>query len=140
MSSFFSSTGTRQRLVILAGCTTALAVLLALTALKASAGKPAFDGKSLAGWHPLGGEWRAEKGEIVGAPRPAPGWIVLDRSYQDMRLSLTFRCAGGCQTGVLIGMEKSGDHMTGIFLSLADNDLSAYEMTLDPQGDRKSVV
>src|ERR1051326_1239195 len=51
-----------------------------------------------------------------------------------MRLALTFRCTGGCQTGVLIGMEKSGDHMTGIFLSLADNDLSAYEMTLDAQG------
>ncbi len=134
MPGLFSCTRTRRRIAVIGGCATALAILLGLSALKASAGKPAFDGKSLAGWHPLGGEWRAEKGEIAGAPRPTPGWLVLDRSYQDLGLSLSFRCTGGCQTGVLIGMEKSGDRTTGIFVSLADDDLSGYEMTLDAQG------
>ena len=134
MSSFFSSARARRRIVVITGGAAALAGFLVLSTPKANAGKPAFDGKSLAGWHPLGGEWRVEKGEIVGAPRPGPGWLVLDRSYQDMALSLAFHCEGGCQTGVLIGMEKSGDRTAGIFVSLSGNDLSAYDMTLDAQG------
>ena len=61
-----------------------------------------FTGSSLAGWQTVGNaEWRAENGEIVGKPTaPGGGWLVLDKSYQDVGVYLEYRCTGGCQTGV----------------------------------------
>ena len=55
---------------------------------------PAFNGTTLAGWHPVGqADWRVEKGEIVGTPRsPAGGWLVLDKAYQDTGFFASFRC------------------------------------------------
>ena len=62
-----------------------------------------FTGSSLAGWHTVGNaEWRAEDGEIVGKPTAASGgWLVLDKSYQDVGVYVEYRCTDGCQTGVL---------------------------------------
>src|SRR3981189_2506545 len=43
-----------------------------------------FQGSTLAGWHALGpAEWTAENGELVGKGVAGPGWLVLNRSYQD---------------------------------------------------------
>ena len=42
--------------------------------------KPAFDGKTLAGWHPQGqAAWRVQHGEVVGtvAQGGSGGWLVL---------------------------------------------------------------
>jgi hypothetical protein len=41
---------------------------------------PMFDGKSLAGWHTVGGaQWRVENGDIVGTVHNgAEGWLVMD--------------------------------------------------------------
>ena len=60
--------------------------------------EPAFNGTTLAGWHPVGqADWRVEKGEIVGTPKaPGGGWLVLDKSYQDTGFFASFRCMGGC--------------------------------------------
>ena len=68
---------------------------------------PVFDGKTLAGWHPVGqADWRVENGEIVGTPKtPAGGWLVLDKSYQDTGFFASFRCAAGCKTGVMLRAE-----------------------------------
>ena len=57
---------------------------------------------SLNGWHTLGSaRWRAENGEIVGTAQSGnSGWLVLDDSYQNVALFSSFRCTGGCQTGV----------------------------------------
>src|ERR1700733_1532006 len=48
----------------------------------------AFAGSALNGWHVLGNAvWRAEDGEIIGAPaRTNGGWLVLDKGYQDIEI------------------------------------------------------
>src|SRR5271163_3053719 len=66
----------------------------------------AFRGSSLTGWHMMGhANWRAENGEITGTPQtPDGGWLVLDKSYQDVEWYTEFRCAQTCDAGVLLRM------------------------------------
>jgi hypothetical protein len=96
-----------------------------------------FKGSTLTGWHVLGqADWHAESGELIGGPRPggSGGWLVLDKSYQDLEFSASFRCSGGCQTGVLLRAEKTAEGMTGFFVSLNQDDLESYRVTLDARG------
>ncbi len=127
-------TGT-NRVAFAAAGAAALVLFISLSTATAGNRKPAFDGKSLAGWHILGpAAWRAANGEIVATMSQTGGWLVQDQSWQDLSLKFSFRSTGGSRTGVLLGMEKAGDNTTGIYVSLAEGDLSAYEMTVDPQG------
>jgi hypothetical protein len=94
-------------------------------------------GSSLAGWHVLGpADWKAQNGEITGTVKPggSGGWLVLDRSYQDAGFYASFRCAEGCQTGVLLRAEKTSQGMKGIYVSLTAGDVANYRVTLDAQG------
>jgi len=96
-----------------------------------------FKGSALTGWHKLGqADWRAENGEIIGAPKSdSGGWLVLDKGYQDVAFYASFRCAGPCKTGVLMRAEKTPDGgMQGVYVSLSDNDIASYDLALDPQG------
>ncbi len=97
-----------------------------------------FNGSSLNGWKPVGqSSWRAENGEIIGSG--AGGWLIADRSYQDVAVFASFRCAAGCQTGVLLRAERTADGgLKGVFVSLNEGDLAAYRITLDAQGVEKS--
>ncbi len=100
-----------------------------------------FSGSSLNGWSPIGkARWRAENGEIVGsADAGAGGWLLSDKPYQDVAVFASFRCAAGCQTGVLLRAEKTSDGgLKGILVSLNEGDLAAYRVTLDAQGIEKS--
>jgi hypothetical protein len=97
----------------------------------------AFKGSSLKGWHVFGdAEWRAENGELVGKAKAggSGGWLMLDRSLQDVGFYAAFRCSEGCKTGVMVRAEKSGDGMKGDFVSLTEGDLASYRVTLDAQG------
>jgi hypothetical protein len=98
-------------------------------------------GTSLDGWHPFGqAEWKAEKGEIIGKPNQSGGWLVLDKSYQDILFYSEYKCTGGCVTGLLLRAEKTPDGgMTGVYVSLSDTtsdmeNLSGYDVTIDAQG------
>jgi hypothetical protein len=96
-----------------------------------------FKGSSLSGWHVVGqADWRAQDGEIIGTTKPggSGGWLMLDRSYQDFGLYASFRCTGGCKTGVLLRAEQTPQGMKGIYVSLTDGDVGAYRVTLDAQG------
>jgi hypothetical protein len=95
-----------------------------------------FEGSSLAGWHVLGqADWRAQNGELVGVAKPGgSGWLVLDRSYQDVGFYASVRCAGECKTGVLLRAEKTPQGIKGIFLAFEENAVVAYRVTLDAQG------
>jgi hypothetical protein len=100
-----------------------------------------FTGASLTGWQPIGqGRWRAEGGEIVGTPADASGgWLMLDRSYEDVAVFTSFRCAAGCRTGVLLRAERTADGgLKGIFVSLNEGDLASYRITLDREGRETS--
>ena len=96
-----------------------------------------FTGSSLAGWHTLGqADWRAQNGELIGTVKPngGGGWLMLDRSYQDVGFHALFRCIGGCNAGVLIRAEKTPDGMKGIYVSLNEDNVPSYGVTLDAQG------
>src|SRR6266404_5453138 len=52
--------------------------------------------------------WRASGGEITGTPQDQDGgWLVLDKSYQDVQFYTEFRCAARCGAGVLLRAEKT---------------------------------
>ena len=96
-----------------------------------------FRGSSLTGWASLGqADWRAQNGEIVGTPRqPVGGWLVLEKSYQDVAFYSTLSCTAGCKAGVLLRAEKTADGgMKGVYVSLTEGDLATYAVTLNPQG------
>lgn len=94
-----------------------------------------FTGSSLAEWTPLGqADWRAENGEIVGTPRTADGgWLLLKTSYQDIQFAASFRCTGGCRTGVLLRAEKTPTGMKGVYVTVGPTS-AAYAVTLDAEG------
>jgi hypothetical protein len=95
-----------------------------------------FRGSSLTGWHTLGpANWMAHDGEITGVAAPgAGGWLVLDKSYQDLDFFSRVRCTGNCRMGVLFRLEKTAAGMTGVYVSLSEGDLATYRLTLDAQG------
>ena len=95
-----------------------------------------FKGSTLAGWHVLGAaEWKAVDGELVGTPNSTDGgWLVLDKSFQDVEFGADFKCVSGCRTGVLLRAEKTPTGMKGVFLSLDAGDVGGYAVTLDANG------
>src|SRR5580658_7145803 len=98
-----------------------------------------FRGSSLAAWHGIGhANWRAENGEITGTPEtPAGGWLVLDKSYQDVDVYAEFRCPQACDAGVLLRMEKTAEGWKGVYVSLS-GELGSYEVTLNADGKELS--
>jgi hypothetical protein len=94
-----------------------------------------FKGSTLTGWHVLGeAGWKAQNGEVVGTAKPGGGWLVLDKSYQDVAIFASFKCTGGCKAGVLLRAEKTPDGMKGVYVSLTDGDVANYSVVLDAQG------
>src|SRR5580698_5719936 len=94
-----------------------------------------FEGSLLTGWQSLGqATWRAENGEVIANSGKGEGWLVLDKSYQDTGLYLSFRCEGDCDTGVLLRAKKTAGGMKGVFLSIKGSELAAYNLTLDAAG------
>ena len=94
-------------------------------------------GSSLDGWRALGqADWKAQNGEIIGTPRPggSGGWLLLDRSFQDVGVYASFRCTGGCKTGVLLRAEKTPQGMKGVYFALTGDELGGYSLTLDAEG------
>ena len=81
--------------------------------------------------------WSAENGEIVGKPKsPAGGWLVLDKSLQDVQFAATYKCSAGCRSGVLLRAEQTPNGMKGIYVELpGDNSQpGSYAVTLDASG------
>src|SRR5262249_32494982 len=66
------------------------------------------------------------------------GWLVLERAYQDVAVYASFRCAGACKPGVLLRAEKTAGGMKGILVSLAEDDVASYRVTIDQQGKETS--
>jgi hypothetical protein len=132
-------------------CVLLTAACLALAAAPNFASGPSFhpdvtmSGTNLNGWRSLGAtQWSAENGKITGRPgQTGGGWLVLDKSYQDVNFYTEFRCADGCVTGVLFRAEKTPDGgMKGIYVSLSDADTGEYAVTVDAHGqivDRKRL-
>ena len=88
--------------------------VFALAALGGSAfaedWKPLWDGKALAGWHPIGkGAWTIEDGAIVGrhdAKEPEFGHLVTDAVYGDFTVRLKYK------TGDLGPLRETGPELS----------------------------
>ena len=92
-----------------------------------------FKGSTLQGWHKLGdASWQAKNGELTAT---GEGWLVLDRSYQDVGIFASFLAEPGAKTGVLLRAEKTPDGgMKGVYVDLSDGELGAYAVVLDSKG------
>ncbi len=79
-----------------------------------------FSASTLEGWHPLGSaEWRAEGGALVGTPGPGGGgWLVLDRSLQDVGFFASFRCGRDARPACCLRAEKTSGGMKGVYVAL----------------------
>lgn len=89
-------------------------------------------------WHTLGhAAWHAEGNEVIGTPQQTGGgWLVFNHSYQDINLYTGFRCTGGCVTGILLRAKQvAGGGMEGVYVSLSDPDIAAYNVRIDAQGN-----
>ena len=131
----------RSPLVITAGLSLLMAAAAAAIAPTVFVPDSTFTASSLTGWHVLGqAQWTARNGEITGRPASGGkgGWLVLDKSFQDVGFFASFQCTGGCRTGVLLRAEKTASGMKGVYMSLNDGDVAAYRVTLDAQGQEIS--
>jgi len=95
-----------------------------------------FKGNALTGWHVLGqADWKAANGELVGTPKSAEGgWLLLDKSLQDVEVGFDFKVSPGSRTGLLLRAEKTPNGFKGVFVSLTEGDVAAYAVTLDANG------
>jgi len=96
-----------------------------------------FRGSSLEGWRGVGdAKWSAEKGGITadGKNSKSAGWLFLDQSYQDVGVYVSFKCDGTCDTGILFRAERKDDKTHGFLLSIKEEELAAYAITLDASG------
>ena len=88
-----------------------------------------FDGKTLAGWHPIGkGQWTIEDGVIVGrhdAGEKEYGHLVSDKSYKDFTIRLKFRSMEG----------NSGLYFRVAIDPKAFSGLSGFQAEIDPKND-----
>lgn len=116
--------------------TAALAAAGALAAGPPFTPDATFHGSSLTGWHTLGqAQWTASNGEITGTPKsPDGGWLLMDRSIQDVGIYASFQCPAGCKTGIIMRAQKTADGMKGLLVSLTDGDVGLFRITLDAGG------
>lgn len=124
---------------------TAVAFLASTAPLSAMQAAPAanknfapdwtFTGSSMEGLETIGAaDWTVRDGEIVGRPTaPDGGWLLLPEALQDVQVATSFRCATGCQAGLLLRAEATADGWKGVFVSINDAP-EAYNVTLDSQG------
>lgn len=86
--------------------------LLTFVADDQPAGEPLFDGRTLAGWHAIGGgEWAVEDGAIVGrspSSDPRHGLLVSDEPFTDFLVTFEYRVLQG-NSGFYFRSEESGD-------------------------------
>jgi hypothetical protein len=128
-----------DRRILLAAATAGLFLSTGYGANPSFVPDTTFKGSALTGWRTLGpAEWRAQNGEITGSAKAGAGWLVLDRSFQDVAVYASFRCVGPCQPGVLLRAEKVGSGMKGILVSLASGDVASYRVTIDGSGKETS--
>jgi hypothetical protein len=85
-------------------------------------------------------DWRASNGEITGKPQSQEGgWLLFDKSYQDVQFHTEFRCATPCNAGVLLRAEKTADGgLKGVYVSLNEGAIGTYDLTLSAEGTELS--
>jgi len=96
-----------------------------------------FKGSTLGGWKILGdANWKAENGELVGNSKEANsgGWLLLDKSFQDLGVNTLIKITGGAEAGILFRAEKTADGLKGVLVSINNDSSRANIVTLDSKG------
>jgi hypothetical protein len=94
-----------------------------------------FQGSSLQDWHTLGeATWSAKDGTITGKSLGGDGWLMLNKSFQDVAMYTSFRCKGACSVGYLLRAEKTVKGWKGIFVSLIPDGPAEYRVDIDATG------
>jgi hypothetical protein len=115
-------------------------LLSQLSLSAADAWRPLWDGRSLAGWHPIGqGAWTIENGAIHGVhviTEPAYSHLVSDQSYGDFSIRLKFKSIQG-NSGLYFRVEEKG--ASGVTGFQAEIDATKDVGGLYETGGRKWV-
>lgn len=96
-----------------------------------------FKGSDLTGWETIGSaSWRAEDGELIGSAgdTAAVGWLMLDRSFQDVTINTLVKISGEGEAGVLFRAERTASGIKGVFVSLKNEEAAAYGLVMDSDG------
>ena len=105
-----------------------------------------FNGRSLDGWHPVGGEshWSAASGILQNARGGAN--LATDQTFEDFKLHLEFRVRKGANSGVYLrgryelqiddsaGLDPSSHHLGGVYGFIAPSENAAR-----PSGEWQSI-
>jgi hypothetical protein len=79
--------------------------------------KPLMDGKTMAGWHPVGhGKWAVEDGAFVGRANKEKlyGLLFSDKTFKDFTVRLKFKCLGGDSGFYIRTIFKEPDQAHGL--------------------------
>jgi hypothetical protein len=125
-----------SRMVLTAVAVAALSIGLSGQAARTFAPDWTFKGAALTGMQQIGqATWRVENGEIVGTPTgPDGGWLLLDKGYQDVQFTASYRCAAACTAGVMVRSEKGPDGTKGVYTLISGDERSTAAVTVDAQG------
>lgn len=63
---------------------------------------------------------------------------MLNRSFQDVQLGVSFRCATTCDVAAALRLEPTPDGYKGVMARLAGGDIGLYAVTLDTEGRETS--
>lgn len=97
-----------------------------------------FKASALTGFHILGsGNWQAANG-VITAKASGIGYLVSDKSFQDLQLRTLFKADANTEVGFLFRMEKTTDGYKGFLVSVKGTETGSYKVTLDAQGKEKN--
>ncbi len=78
-----------------------------------------FNGKDLAGWKLMGlAGWKVHDGVLVGESNGPQGWLMSDKDYADLELSLEYKMAAGGNSGVYLRAWPQGAMNGGQFMEI----------------------
>ena len=121
--------------------TAKLAPVLEAAVVHSFAPAETFTAADLDGWRPVGGTWRADGGAYIAALSGATSaWLLHDRRYQDVAVTMTFQCTGACKAGVLVRGEESGGRTTGVVYSFGANEIGPFRVVLEGSGAERERV
>jgi hypothetical protein len=95
-----------------------------------------FKDSSLKGWAAVGDvDWTTAGGEIVARPKAGGngGWLIFERPLQDVAISAEVNCAGPCQVGVAMRVQRS-TMVGGILASFGAQPAALSTITADRRG------
>src|SRR5690606_30703334 len=100
-----------------------------------------FKDSGIKDWTIIGdADWKVQDGVITGNVKPggSGGYLMLNRSFQDVGLRTLFKPDNTGELGILFRIEKINDGFKGILLSIVGTEVSHFQVLLDKNGKEES--